>query len=190
VILPSRNEKGVERFAEEVASVIDDGEVIISCDPKGKGKGWAIRQGLEVAKGNIIVFLDGDGDIPARMIKRLLPFVEDFDAVVGSKRITHKHYSRRLLSYLSRLYIKFMFGVKCDTQTGIKIFRAYVLDDYLCDGYLFDLEILCRLETEGRRVVEVPIEAEINRKMSGRAVCKTLLESFILAFQLSFPVRR
>lgn len=155
----------------------------MSSDRDGRGKGWAIRQAIEHARGNWIAFLDGDGDIHPRMLLRLLPFMEDFDAVVGTKRIAHKHLSRRIVTHLSRIYIRLMFGLDVDTQTGIKLFRREMLQPWRTNGFLFDVEVLANVKKNGGRIIEVPIEAEITAKLSKGAIWKTLLESFILKFR-------
>lgn len=185
IILPSHREPEIQKFVELVERHRPACcEIIVSSDRYGKGKGWAIREALTRAKGDAVAFLDGDGDIHPRMLFRLLPFLDDFDAVVGTKRIAHKHFSRRVITLFSRLYIRVMFGLDFDTQTGIKIFRREVLGYWRTDGFLFDVEVLYKIKKRGGRIIEVPIEAEIKERMSGRALWKTLVESLTLKFQL------
>lgn len=186
IILPSHREPEIQKFVELVERHRPACcEIIVSSDRYGRGKGWAIREALTRAKGDAVAFLDGDGDIHPRMLFRLLPFLDDFDAVVGTKRIAHKHFSRRVITLLSRLYIRVMFGLNFDTQTGIKIFkRDYLIWGWKTDGFLFDVEVLYKVKKASGRIIEVPIEAEITERMSGRALWKTLVESLTLKFQL------
>ena len=184
IILPSHREPDIRAFVEEVEKRIPVFEIIVSEDRYGKGKGWAVREALRVSKGSEIAFLDGDGDISPRMILRLLPFLDDYDAVVGTKRISHSHFSRRVITYLSRLYIRLFFGLKVDTQTGIKLFRREMLTDWKTDGFLFDVEILEKIQRNGGTIIEVPVEAEIKEKMTWRVVWKTFVESIILKSRL------
>lgn len=185
IILPSHREPDILEFVAEVEEKIPSSEIIVSKDTYGRGKGWAIREALREARGSEIVFLDGDGDISPRMLLRLLPFLDDFDAVVGTKRIKHKHLSRRVITYLSRLYIRILFGLDVDTQTGIKLYRREMLDTWKTDGFLFDVEILHKIKKSGGRIIEVPIEAEIKERVSPKVLWRTLVESLILRFQLS-----
>ena len=184
IILPSHKEPEIASFVDQVEARLPNCQIIVSSDREGNGKGWAIRQALSAATGDEIAFLDGDGDIHPRMLLRLLPFLEDFDAVVGTKRIAHKHFSRRVVTVFSRLYIRLLFGLECDTQTGIKLFRREMLETWKTDGFLFDVEVLSNIKRNGGRIVEVPIEAEIKEKMSVGAIWKTLIESVILKFRL------
>lgn len=187
IILPSHREPEIHSFVEEVAARFPRCEIIVSSDSEGRGKGWAIREAIAHARGDQIAFLDGDGDIHPRMLLRLVPFLEDFDVVVGTKRINHRHFSRRVITTLSRIYIRTIFGLQCDTQTGIKIFRRETIIDWKTDGFLFDVEILANAQKRGARIIEVPIEAEITERMSRRAIWKTFLESLTLKFRLLFP---
>lgn len=189
IILPSHREPEIQEFVAKVEECLPPCEIIVSSDRYGRGKGWAIREALKECRGDKVVFLDGDGDIHPRMLMRLLPFLDDFDAVVGTKRIAHKHFSRRAITLLSRLYIRMMFGLNFDTQTGIKLFRKEALDLWDTDGFLFDVEVLYRVKKHSYRIIEVPIEAEITERMSGRALWKTLVESLTLRYRLSFLAR-
>ncbi len=162
--------------------MLDRCEIIIASDPEGRGKGWAIREALKEAKGDLIAFIDGDGDIEPRMLWRLFPFLVDFDVVVGSKRMTNAPLQRKIITHLSRLYIKIMFGISVETQTGIKLFHRSALTDWQSNSFAFDFEILAKCQKRGLRMIEIPIEAEIKEKMSRRALWRTLIESLRLKF--------
>lgn len=183
VILPSASEKKIINTLMEVEYLFPESQVIVSNDRYRKGKGWAIRQAIQEAKGDLIVFLDGDGDIKPKMIKRLLPFIEDYDIVCGVKPISGL-WQRRIITYLSRIYLALFFNVKVDTQTGIKIFRRKALQKYYNDGFLFDLEILCLAKKKGYSMIEVPIEANITRRVKLISLWNTLKESITLWLEL------
>lgn len=186
ILIPSHNEENIVNFVDVVERALPAHEIIVARDREGKGKGWAIREALLHAKGDYVAFLDGDGDIEPRMLWRLFPFLEDFDVVVGSKRITSAPLHRKILTYLSRIYIRLIFGLQVDTQTGIKLFRVAALEYWKTDGFMFDVEILASAKRRGLKMVEVPIEAEIREAMSMKAVLRTFKESLILWFRSSF----
>lgn len=184
ILLPSHNEEGIEAFVEEVERVLPADQIIIARDRYSRGKGWAVREALLHARGDQIAFLDSDGDIPPRMLKRLLPFLEDYDCVVGSKKIYRAPWHRKIITHLSRLYIRIAFGLNVDTQTGIKLFRSEALEYWKTDGFFFDVEVLAKAKRRGMRIIEVPIEAEIKSGMSLKAIYLTLRESVWLWFRL------
>ena len=126
IIMPSALEENIHDMLVETEELFPEAQIIVSTDRDRRGKGWAIRQGLLIATGDIIVFLDGDGDISPKMIHRLLHHLDEFDIVVGTKN-TRLLLSRWILTCLSRIYISLMFGIPVDTQTGIKIFKRDAL---------------------------------------------------------------
>lgn len=190
ILIPNRDEKHIQLFLDECAKFLPVHEVIVSNDKDSRGKGWALREAFKVSRGDQIVFLDGDGDIEPRMLLRLLPFIEDFDVVVGSKRITHSPLRRRIMTHLTRLWFRFLFGVQVDTQTGIKLFRRRALNIFSnyweSNGFIFDVEILSHLQKRGERIVEVPIEAEIRKQLAFKTIFKILGESLWLKYRLLF----
>lgn len=170
-------------FVKEVEKELPAHEIIIASDRAGRGKGWAVREALQHAKGDRIAFLDSDGDIPPRMLRRLIPFLDDFDVVVGSKRIWKAPWHRKIITHLSRIYIRLFFGLTCDTQTGIKLFRREALDSWKENSFIFDVEILAKAKKKGMKIIEVPIEAEIKNPMSRKALWNTFLGSIRLMFR-------
>ena len=188
IILPSRSEPEIQVFIKEVEAKLPVSEIIVSNDQESRGKGRVIREALKHAKGDQIAFLDGDGEIPARMLLRLLPFLEDFDVVVGSKRITHSPLRRKIMTHVTRIWFRFLFGVQCDTQTGIKLFRRSALAsldyNWESNGFIFDAEIIARLQRSGFKIVEVPIECEIRRQLAFRTIFIIFGESIWLKWRL------
>lgn len=188
IILPNHNEPGIHSFIKEIETKFPEAQIIVSCDSESRGKGWAIRQALSQAQGRYIAFLDGDGEIPIRMLSRLLPFLEDYDVAVGSKKITHSPLRRKIMTRVTRLWFKFLFGVKVDTQTGIKLFRREALEAldncWESNGFIFDVEILANLQRRGFKLIEAPIECEIKRQLAFKTIFRIAAESFWLKWRL------
>lgn len=183
VLIPDNNEPHINDLIKAIEKIHLASQVIVAVDREGKGKGWALREALKEAKGDHIAFLDADMDIHPRMLKRLFPFLEDVDVVVGSKRMTNAPLHRKIVTYLSRIYIRLMFGLPWDTQTGLKLFRRSALNPWKTDGFAFDIEILTNAHKRGLRIAEVPIEAEIKEPMSWRVVWRTFIESLRIRFR-------
>ncbi len=137
-----------------------------------QGKGAASRTGAMAASKPIIVFLDGDLDLPPEQIPDVVDtFLQrDLDVLVGTKRygMTGGRYpfKRRLLSGVFRLVTKVLFRLDVsETQTGLKVFardvaRA-VLPDLRITRYAFDLELLVRAQRAGARIGEVPVALRV-----------------------------
>lgn len=185
VVIPNHNEENIHQVISDIEKVLQyyEVEIIIAVDREARGKGWAVRQAVNESKGDVVVFIDGDGDINPKMILRLLPHLNEFDIVVGKKDV-HKMISRWMITILSRLYIRLFFGIKVDTQTGIKVFKRKALPDWETDGFAFDIEILAKAKLQNINMYEVTVEANVLRKMSQTAILKTFLDSIKIWIKL------
>jgi glycosyltransferase involved in cell wall biosynthesis len=184
--LPNHCEDNIHEFIEEIERTVPCSEIIIACDRYSKGKGWAVRTALAQAKGSSIVFLDADGDIQPSELLRMLRFSESHEIVVGKKQLSKLSCRRIIISFLSRLFLRFLFGLQVETQTGVKIFKREALPEWEENGWLFDVEILWKAQQRGYRICEVPIECKITKSKSLGTLWKTFLESLSLWFRLSF----
>jgi glycosyltransferase involved in cell wall biosynthesis len=140
-------------------------------DPN-RGKGAALRAGMQLGTGRYVGFIDADGDIPPSAMVELVRVAvsEDPDAVLGSKQGSAKEgtrWSRRVGSVAWRWLARALFGLSVDSQTGVKLFRADVLGDALprtsLDGFAFDLELIVAARGLGHtdlREVPVPVNRQ------------------------------
>ena len=183
IIMPATDLQKAQVMMDEVEALFPGCQIIVSSNRQGLGKGFAVREAMKQATGEFICFLDGDGDIAPRMIKRLIPYLFDYDIVVGVKPISGL-WSRRIITYWSRLYIALLFGMKVNSQTGIKLFRRHAITEWYSNGWLFDLEILSLAKQQGCTMIEVPIDAEVNKGMKFISLWKTLKESWTLFLEL------
>jgi glycosyltransferase involved in cell wall biosynthesis len=119
---------------------------------KNKGKGFAIKKGVEKASGDYIGFIDSDLAYSFEDLRNLLSKLKFFEIVIGSRSIdTDNHenikMSRRVLgrgfSILSNLILKYNIE---DTQCGLKVFRKGAAKELFSKqkitGFSFDTEIL------------------------------------------------
>jgi len=176
ILIPCRKEPKILKMTELTEKEFPDAQIIVANDRDGRGKGWALREALSQATGDPICFIDGDLDIHPKMIHRLLPFLTDYDIVVGKKQV-RGFLRRRIMTHLSRLYTRIFFGLIYDTQTGVKVFHRYAIPEWKCNSYAFDLEILTKAKNSGMTIIEVPIEANINRQISLKSVWRYFLET-------------
>ncbi len=188
ILLPSKSELNLDSFIAEIERLLPVHEIVIYNDRAGQGKGHALREAFKASRGECVAFLDGDAEIPARMLLRLLPFIEDFDVVCGSKRITYSPLRRKIMTHVTRIWFRFLYGVQADTQTGIKLFRRPALEaldgGWESNGFIFDAEIIARLQKKKFKIVEVPIECEIRRQLAFKTIWVIFCESLWLKYRL------
>ncbi len=135
-----------------------------------RGKSYAIRLGMQKAKGDYIMFIDSGLEIDPNGISMLIEHMEWYkaDIIVGSKRhpasLIKYNWQRKILSVGYFWLVKILFGVKVkDTQAGIKIYKRNVLKKVLPrlveKRFAGDLEILVVASILGyTRTYEAPIK--------------------------------
>jgi glycosyltransferase involved in cell wall biosynthesis len=161
---------------EEALRVASD-RIRVLTYPENRGKGYALRQGVREATGELVTFIDADLDLhPCQTEVLLQKMGERVDAVVGSKRHPGSRviypWKRRFLSACYHWMTRFLFGLKLkDTQAGIKLFRREALLSALphvkVNGYAFDLDLLVNVHDLGYRISEAPIVLEYRFNGSG-----------------------
>jgi glycosyltransferase involved in cell wall biosynthesis len=151
---------------------------IVSLHLARSGKGEALRQGAHVARGEFVVFIDADLDLPPEQILFFVAIqrVKKADAVIGSKMHPDSTVDyplvRRLYSLGYFCLVKFLFGLPVrDTQTGLKLVRRDLLlkalDQTESRGFTLDLELLVRLVQLGAVMVEAPVVVRHSMKFGG-----------------------
>ena len=124
------------------------------------------------------------------MIKRLLPFLEDYDVVVGSKGIGNLPFNRKIITLLSRVYIRTMFGLSINTQTGIKAFNKNKILPWMSSHFVFDIELLYKLKHLGVRMIEVPIEVKNIGSKSLKILWGAFIDSLEIWWRLNVTTRK
>jgi glycosyltransferase involved in cell wall biosynthesis len=180
IIIPNFKEPNILKMILSVQNYFPLAQVVVANDLDGRGKGWALREGLRLAKHKRIVFIDGDLDIHPTEIFKLLPYADKFDIVVGKKELPHG-LKRKVVTFFSRLYIRLMFGICCDSQTGLKIFNYK--PDFKTDSWACDIEIMYKAIKSGKTIKEVPIHATVSDSKTLKDLWTTLKDSLNIRFR-------
>ncbi|HEY2584610.1 MAG TPA: dolichyl-phosphate beta-glucosyltransferase [Tepidisphaeraceae bacterium] len=168
IIIAADGNDGTRERAREFAGKDDRYTVIGSAQRGGKGRG--VREGIRIAKGQIIGFVDADYKTPIEEIEKILPgFDQGFDIVIGSrgvgdsKVVRKQKVYRRIGSKVFAIGMRAVTGLRgiVDTQCGFKFFTRRAARDIFrrqtIDGYMFDVEILRLAQTLGYKVKEIGI---------------------------------
>ena len=153
----------VDRSYQEAAEVKNIRIISYSIN---QGKGYALVEGFKYCKGEVIVFMDADGDLPPEQIGVFLPYLATADLIVGSKRHPFSKveypWIRRVLSTGFKTLSRLILGIGIrDTQSGMKMIKREVLKLILplvsLKQYAFDLELCFLAQKHGFRIVEAPV---------------------------------
>ncbi len=147
-----------------------------------RGKGAAVRAGMQAASGSVVAFTDADLAYDPEQLVGLLEEVErGADLVVGDRR----HPDSVALVAPSRLRWTGSLGVGLlagllrlgrgrDTQCGLKAFSrraaGAVLEASVMDRFSFDVEVLFLADRIGMEVRQVPVEVVNSSESSVRVL--------------------
>jgi glycosyltransferase involved in cell wall biosynthesis len=157
--------------SDNTGAVIDrlqrEGKIEIAMHhPRNRGKGAAIRSGIEAASGDVIVVQDADLEYnPQEFVKLLQPIIRnEADAVFGSRFLGGDHrvlyfwhsVGNRLLTLLSNMFSNLNLS---DMETGYKMVRGPMLKSLVLtsDRFGFEPEITARLAQAHARIWEIGI---------------------------------
>ncbi len=153
--------------SREILRELTLSELKISYHSVNKGKGAAIKSGIEVSSGDIIIIQDADLEYdPAEYPKLLKPILEDkAEVVYGSRFVggdSHRvmyfwHYAgNKILTTLSNMFTNLNLT---DMETGYKVFKAEVLKKIRLeeDRFGFEPEVTAKIAKNKCRVYEVGI---------------------------------
>ena len=185
------------------ANASEAGARVVSL-PENRGKGIALRRGIREARGEILLFIDGDGqDDPAEIPSLLEKFDEGADFVNGSRFAGVFHPGS--ITPLNRMGNRFMtstinllFRTRItDSQAGFRAIRKECAESMSLEAvsYEIETEMLLQAITSGMKVVEVPVNrcrrgggaTHFNRIRNGLGILFTILKQRLTS---SAPARR
>ena len=131
------------------------------------GKGSAIKKGLEITKGDIIIFQDADLEYDPNDYRKLIkPFLENqADVVYGSRFLGSSaqrviYYSHRVANFLITTLVNIFTNINyTDVETGYKIFRKSILDsiDLKENSFGIEIETTMKISKLNPKIFEVGI---------------------------------
>lgn len=191
LVVDDRSPDGTADRAEKLGRELGNVEVLRR--PAKAGLGSAYRSGFRIglARGyDALVEMDADLSHDPDALPSLLAAVEEgADLAIGSRyvpggRIPDWPWARRAISRFGNLYARALLGISVhDATAGFRVYSRRALehldlDAVRADGYGFQVEMVYKVEHDGGRVVERPIEFRDrtlgHSKMSSRIVAEAL----------------
>jgi len=155
-----------------------------------RGKGYAIRRGIQEAKGEVLLFSDADFSTPIEEFPKLAQYLESgYDIAIGSRALpesrveVHQAWYREAMGKIFNLMVR-MIVLRgfIDTQCGFKCVRRErilpLLPMMVVDGFCYDVEFLFLAKKAGLKFVEVPV-TWINDPVSKFDILKDSTKMFL-----------
>lgn len=133
---------------------------------KRLGKGGAIEKGIELSKGDKIIFMDADLSTPLDISEKFVALMNEYDVVVTSRynpvSTVKRSFTRSLAGKGFSVLTRVVFRTKIrDTKCGYKGFKksaARKITKLVKEkGWFWDTEFLLYAERLGYSIYEMPI---------------------------------
>ena len=147
---------------DETAAIAKDAGAHVYSHPYNIGNGAAIKSGIRIAGGDILVFMDGDNQHNPEDIAKLLRYIPDYDMVVGSRSNGDQASLGRtfgntaynwLASYVAKFYIP-------DLTSGFRAIKADIARNFLYllpNTYSYPSTLTLCVLRSGRSIKYMPI---------------------------------
>ena len=144
---------------------------------QNQGRGVAVRQGVNMAKGDLILEMDADGSVDIEAAQRFVAYMNthaDVDVLIGSRNIKGAHIAKHqpllrvILGNIFLVLAWLMFGWDFrDRVNGFKMFRKKAAHDMFAHqhetGFLSEAELVVIAEHRGWKYELLPVIWTDNR---------------------------
>ena len=172
------------------AEICHQFKVNVVSHPKPLGNGAAIKTGARNATGDVIVFMDADGQHRPEDIQRLLDKLDEgFDMVVGARQpSTHASKKRLLGNTVFNKLASFMTGQKIeDLTSGFRAVRAKHFKKFLYllpNGFSYPTTSTMAFFRSALPVAYIPIHAGKREGKSKIKLAKDGLRFFVIILKI------
>lgn len=163
---------------------------------ESKGLGGALKEGLRIARGDVVMTMDADFSHDPRYIPNFLAKIrEGFDLVIGSRKIPGGgvvgwNRRRKVVSSGANLVARYIAGIKVsDLTSGYRAYRKSMIDELDLESigsssYAFQLEVTARAVKRGFKVGVVPIVFSDRRAGRSKLSRKDIIDFLYTAFKM------
>lgn len=212
IILPARNEgESLHELMPRIKSLYPAAEIIVINDgsddntqavcesygvriinhPQSLGNGAAIKSGARVATGDILVFMDADGQHDPGDIAKLLQALEKgYDMVVGGRdRKSNSSFTRYLGNQVYNGLASWMTGHKIvDLTSGFRVVKKNKFLEFvsiLPNGFSYPTTITMAFFRSGYSVAYVPIRTNNRKGKSHIRIVNDGVRFFLIIFRVT-----
>jgi glycosyltransferase involved in cell wall biosynthesis len=175
-----------DRTPEHAAAFArDHPHVTVVARAKAGGMGWDLRSGLDVARGSLLVYLDGDGQVSTHDALEVYRRLRETraDVVKGRREVREDGSVRTLTSLGYNLLFRLLFRTAplwdVNGQPKGLTRAAYERLDLRTDDWFTDAEIVLKARAARFEIVEVPVRFLPRRRPSSLVGFGTVWEFLV-----------
>jgi glycosyltransferase involved in cell wall biosynthesis len=190
IIIPAHNEaENIGALVGDIRSLYTEAEVIVVNDgstdetakvaheagaevyshPYNIGNGAAIKSGIRAASGDILVFMDGDGQHSPADVARLLELFPEYDMVVGARSVAGqaslgRAIGNKIYNWLGSYVTQFPIH---DLTSGFRAVKADIAQGFLYllpNTYSYPTTLTLGVLRTGRSLKYIPIQARSRKR--------------------------
>jgi glycosyltransferase involved in cell wall biosynthesis len=211
IVIPAKNEAAnLQALLKQIKTVAPDAEILVIDDgstddtsliaknadatvikhPYSQGNGAAIKTGARKAKGDIIIFMDADGQHDPNDIPDLLAKLEEgYDMAVGARHVsTQSSWLRKIGNAFYNWLASIMTGHRIeDLTSGYRAVRADKFRKFiylLPNGFSYPTTSTMAFFRSGFPVAYIPIHAGIRTGKSHVNIVKDGIRFFIIILRI------
>ncbi|HZD51882.1 MAG TPA: glycosyltransferase family 2 protein [Woeseiaceae bacterium] len=212
VVIPAKNESAtIGGLVTEIRSLHPEAEVVVVDDgstdstgdlaeqagarvvrhPESLGNGAAVKSGARASSGEILCFMDADGQHePAKIASLVLKLDQGYDMVIGARESRSHASAGRLVAngFYNRFASLIAGRTIADLTSGFRVVRAHLFKRFLYllpNGFSYPTTVTMAFLRSGYPVGFVPIEA---RQRSGQSHIRPLRDGvrfLIIIFKIA-----
>ena len=162
---------------DNTANAAEAAGALVYNHPYNIGNGAAIKSGIRAATGEILVFMDADGQHAPEDIEKLLKHFPKYDMVVGSRSMSGqasvgRAFGNKIYNWLGSYVTKFPIS---DLTSGFRAIKSDIARNFLYllpNTYSYPTTLTLGVLRTGRSVKYVPIDTQ--RRKRGRSNIKPI----------------
>jgi glycosyltransferase involved in cell wall biosynthesis len=154
---------------DETAKAAHEAGAQVYSHPYNIGNGAAIKTGIRAASGDILVFMDGDGQHSPADIARLLELFPEYDMVVGARSVSGqasvgRAVGNKVYNWLGSYVAKFPIH---DLTSGFRAVKADIAHGFLYllpNTYSYPTTLTLGVLRTGRSLKYIPIQVRSRKQ--------------------------
>lgn len=153
------DDHSTDKTVETILSLAERYPVSFHVKTGERGKAFSLLEGFAYVRYDRVAILDADLQYPPETLPEMLDRMDAGADIVVANRVEREvSVGRKVLSRgFALVFSRWLHGLNCDVQAGLKVFRRCILDEVRLapSPWTFDLEFLIRARNYGYSIESV-----------------------------------